>query len=134
MLNTASSVSAGDWLSTTIYRRLWGRHAGIDSPFSVSGPALPAGWHTLVQVWDGREVRQYVNGIRTSTTAVTATGAWTLRRLGRQYFTSQRWSRLTCRASARSAGLGRCHGRPLEREPARDTVAGSGCSEGGGGR
>jgi len=27
-------------------------------------------------VWDGQQVRQYVDGLRTDTVAVTATGSW----------------------------------------------------------
>ena len=54
------------------------RHANINSPTSSAGPLITAGWHTLARVWDGREVRQYVDGLRTNTTAVTATGSWPL--------------------------------------------------------
>ena len=69
--------------------RLWGRHANVDSPASSNGPLITAGWHTLVRVWDGQEVRQYVDGLRTSTTATTATGGWTLHRWGWQVSTGQ---------------------------------------------
>lgn len=46
--------------------KLWGRHANVDSPSSGSGPTITAGWHTLVRVWDGRQVRQYFGGLRTN--------------------------------------------------------------------
>jgi hypothetical protein len=46
-----------------------GRWRGVDSPASGSGPTITAGWHTLVRVWTGKELRQYVNGMRTDTTA-----------------------------------------------------------------
>ena len=62
--------------------RLWGRHANVDSPASGSGPTITAGWHTLVRVWDGQQVRQYVDGLRTNTVAVTATGSWTIYKWG----------------------------------------------------
>jgi hypothetical protein len=39
------------------------------------GP-ITAGWHTLVRVWDGQQVRQYVDGLRTKTVAMSATGSW----------------------------------------------------------
>lgn len=45
---------------------------------SGNGPTITAGWRTLVRVWDGREVRQYVDGLCTNTTAMTATGSWTI--------------------------------------------------------
>jgi hypothetical protein len=41
-------------------------------------------------VWlAGREVRQYLGGLRTNTTAVTATGSWTLYRWGWQFTGSE---------------------------------------------
>ncbi len=69
--------------------KLWGRQANVNSPASGSGPLITAGWHTLVRVWDGREVRQYVDGLRTNTTAVTATGSWPLYRFGYQFTGSE---------------------------------------------
>jgi hypothetical protein len=69
--------------------RLWGRQANVNSPASGSGPLITAGWHTLVRAWDGREVRQYVEGLRTNTTAVTATGGWPLYRFGYQFTASE---------------------------------------------
>ena len=42
-------------------------------------------WHTLVRVWDGQQVRQYVDGLRTNTVAVTATGSWTIYKWGWQF-------------------------------------------------
>lgn len=68
---------------------LWGRHAGVNSPASGSGPLITAGWHTLVRVWDGREVRQYVDGLRTNTAAVTVAGSWTINKWGWQFSSSQ---------------------------------------------
>jgi hypothetical protein len=73
----------------TSFGKLWGRHAGVDSPASGNGPTITAGWHTLVRVWDGREVRQHVDGLRTDTTPVTASGSWTIHRWG-QFAGSQR--------------------------------------------
>ena len=46
----------------------------VGSPSAGSGPSIAAGWHTLVRVWD-RQVRQYVDGLRTNTVAVTAAGS-----------------------------------------------------------
>jgi hypothetical protein len=65
--------------------KLWGRHANLDCPTESNGPAITPGWHALVRVWTGRELRQYVNGSRTDTTVVTATGSWTIYRLGWQF-------------------------------------------------
>jgi hypothetical protein len=47
--------------------KLWGRNANVDSLSSGGGPMIAAGWHTLVRVWTGQQVRQYVNGVRTDT-------------------------------------------------------------------
>jgi hypothetical protein len=44
--------------------RRWSRQANVNGPASGSGPLITAGWHTLARVWDGREVRQYVDGLR----------------------------------------------------------------------
>ena len=108
--------------------RLWGRQANVNSPASGSGPLITAGWHTLVRVWDGREVRQYVDGLRTNTTAVTATGSWPLYRFGYQ-FTGRRGARRGLRAVLRCLRrrLGRRDGRPLECQSARHALAGDGC-------
>jgi hypothetical protein len=38
-------------------------------PGSGSASTITAGWHTLVRVWDGQQVRQYVDGLRPNTTA-----------------------------------------------------------------
>jgi len=65
--------------------RFWGRHANVDSPAFVSGPSITAGWHTLVRVWNGQQVRQYIDGLRTNTTATSATGGWTIYRWGWQF-------------------------------------------------
>ena len=65
------------------------RHADAESPSSGNGPLITASWHTLVRVWDGREVRQYVDGLRTNTSAVAATGAWTIHRWGCQFRSRQ---------------------------------------------
>jgi len=54
----------------------------VNSPSSGNGPLITAGWHTLVRVWTGREIRQYVDGLRINTVAVTATGSWTIYRWG----------------------------------------------------
>ncbi len=69
--------------------RLWGRHANVDSPSSSNGPLITAGWHTLIRVWDGQQVRQYLDGRRTNTVAVTATGGWSIYKWGWQFFGSQ---------------------------------------------
>ena len=50
----------------------------VDWISSGSGPTITAGWHTLVRVWGGQQDRQYVDGLRTNTVAVTATGGWIL--------------------------------------------------------
>jgi hypothetical protein len=42
-----------------------------------------------VRVWNGQQVRQYVDGLRTSTTATTATGSWTIYRWGWQFTGSE---------------------------------------------
>jgi hypothetical protein len=86
----SGSSSNGSYLWMTSSGKLWGRHADADSPASGNGPTITAGWHTLVRVWDGQEVRQYVDGLRSNTTAVTATGAWTIHRWGWQFAGSQR--------------------------------------------
>lgn len=85
----SGASSTGTWLWMLSSGRLWGRQANVDSPASGSGPLITAGWHALVRVWDGQQVRQYVDGRRTSATAVTATGAWSLHRFGWQFLTSQ---------------------------------------------
>lgn len=46
-------------------------------------------WHTFVRVRDGREIRQYLDGLRTNTVAVTATGSWRIYRWGWQFSGSQ---------------------------------------------
>jgi Concanavalin A-like lectin/glucanases superfamily len=71
----SGSADIGNWLWMLSGGRLWGRHANVNSPASGNGPPITAGWHTLVRVWDGQEVRQYVDGLCTNTTAVTATGS-----------------------------------------------------------
>ena len=38
---------------------------------------------------DGQRVRQYLDGLRTNTTAVTATGGWSIYKWGWQFFGSQ---------------------------------------------
>jgi hypothetical protein len=70
-------------------KRLWGGHANVDSPGSGSGSTITAGWHTLVRVWSGQQVRQYIDGLRTNTVAVTATGGWTIYRWGWQFTGSE---------------------------------------------
>jgi hypothetical protein len=85
----AGAASNGGWLWMLSSGRLWGRHDGINSPSAASGPLITAGWHSFVRVWDGREVRQYVDGVRFTTTPVTATGSWTIHRLGWQIFTHE---------------------------------------------
>jgi hypothetical protein len=65
--------------------QLWGRHANLSSPGSGSGPTFTAGWHTLVRVWDGQRVRQYLDGLRTNTVVVTASGSWTIYMWGWQF-------------------------------------------------
>jgi hypothetical protein len=61
----------------------------VGSPSSGSGPSIAAGWHTLVRVWDGQQVRQYVDGLRTNTVAATASGGWTIYEWGCQFSGSQ---------------------------------------------
>jgi hypothetical protein len=85
----AGSSSSGTWLWMLSSGRLWGRHANVDSPASGSGPTITAGWHTLLRVWDGQQVRQYVDGLRTNTTATTATGSWTIYRWSWQFTGSE---------------------------------------------
>jgi hypothetical protein len=54
--------------------QLWGRHANLASPGSGSGPPSPwAG--SLLRVSEGQHFRQYVDGLRTNTVAVTASAA-----------------------------------------------------------
>ena len=65
--------------------KLWGRQAKVNSPASGSGSLITIGWHTLVRVWDGQEVQQYVDCLRTNTTAVTVMGGWPLYRFGYQF-------------------------------------------------
>ena len=85
----SGSANTGNWLWMLSGGRLWGRQANVNSPASGSGPLITAGWHTLARVWDGQEVRQYVDGLRTNTTAVTATGSWPLYRFGYQFTGSE---------------------------------------------
>jgi hypothetical protein len=40
-------------------------------------------------VWDGQQVRQCVDGLRTNTVAMTATGGWSIYRWDRQFSGSQ---------------------------------------------
>jgi hypothetical protein len=58
-------------------------------PASGDGPTITAGWHTLARVRDRQEVRQYVDGLRTNTTAVAAAGSWTIHKWGWQLTSSQ---------------------------------------------
>jgi hypothetical protein len=53
------------------------RFANVDSRAYGSGPTITAGWHALVRVWSEQQVRQYVDGLYASTTAV-ATGSWSI--------------------------------------------------------
>ena len=85
----SGSSSNGIWLWVVSSSRLWGRHANVDSPSSGSGPTITAGWHRLVRVWDRQQVRQYVDGLRTNTVAVTAIGGWTIYRWGWQFTGSE---------------------------------------------
>ena len=85
----SGSANTGNWLWMLSGGKLWGRQANVNSPASGSGPLITAGWHTLARVWDGQEVRQYVDGLRTNTTAVTATGSWPLYRFGYQFTGSE---------------------------------------------
>ena len=62
-----------------LLRQALGPHASVDSPASGSGPTITADW-PLVRIWDGQQIRQYVDGLRTNTVAVTATGSWTIYR------------------------------------------------------
>ena len=69
-----------------LLRQALGRHANADSPASGSGPTISAaGWHTLLRVWDGQQVGQYLDGLRTNSTATTAIGNWTIYRCGWQF-------------------------------------------------
>jgi hypothetical protein len=81
----SGSSNTGNWLWMTSGGKLWGRHANVNSPASSAGPLITAGWHTLVRIWDGQQVRQYVDGLRTNTIAMTATGSWSLYRFGYQF-------------------------------------------------
>ncbi len=40
---------------------------------TYNGLLATIGWHTLVRVWNGRQVRRNVNDLRTNTTVTTAT-------------------------------------------------------------
>lgn len=73
-----------------LLRQALGPPRNVDSPASGNGPLIPAGWHTLVRGWDGQQVRQYIDGLRTNTTAVTAAGSWTIYRWGWQFTGSQK--------------------------------------------
>ena len=53
----SGSSSDGNWLWMTSSGRLWGRHTNVNRPPSSNGPLIAAGWHTLVRVWTGREIR-----------------------------------------------------------------------------
>jgi hypothetical protein len=59
------------------------------APRSGSGPTITAGWHTLARVWDGQQLHQYVDGVRTNTVAVTGIGSWTVYKWGWQFSGSQ---------------------------------------------
>ena len=48
-------------------------------------PAITPGWHAPVEVWDGREVRQYVDGLRTNTSATSSTSSCTIYLYGRLF-------------------------------------------------
>ena len=70
--------------------RLNGRHAGLNSPVSGSGPLIStAGWHALTRTWDGQQVRQYIDGLRVSTFSTTLTGSFSIYRFGWQFDTAQ---------------------------------------------
>jgi hypothetical protein len=69
--------------------KLWGRQANVNSTSSSNGPLITAGWHALVRAWDGQQVRQYVDGLRTNTVAVTATGGCTIYKWSWQFSGSQ---------------------------------------------
>jgi hypothetical protein len=99
----SGSSSNGNWLWMTSSGRLWGRQANVYSPSSSNGPLITAGWQTLVRVWDGQQVRQYVDGLRTNTVAVTATGIWSIYKWGWQFFSSEALDEAYVPSSARSA-------------------------------
>jgi hypothetical protein len=81
--------------------QLWGRHANPASFGSGSGPTFTAGWHTLVRVWDGQRVRQYLDGLRTNTVVVTASRSWTIYMWGWQFSGIMCSMRCTYPSSAR---------------------------------
>jgi hypothetical protein len=102
---------------------LGGRHANVDSPASGSGPTITAGWHTLVRVWDGQQVCQYVDGLRTNTVAATATSGWTIYRWGWQFTGDEGLDQAYVPFFGVRRRLGGRHGRKVERRPARDSLA-----------
>ena len=107
--------------------KLWGRQAKVNSPASGSGSPITIGWHTLVQ-------------------SLGRAGGPAVRRLpAHQYHGRDRHGRLAAlpvrlsvyrqRATRRGVRpilrclrrrLGRRHGRPLKRQPARHAVVGEG--------
>ena len=131
----SGSANTGNWLWMLSGGRLWGRQANVNSPASGSGPLITAGWHTLARVWDGREVRQYVDGLRTNTTAVTATGSWPLYRFGYQFTGSEALDEAYVPFfGAFGAAWDDAMVARWSANPARHAVAGDGCGVRGGGR
>jgi len=63
---------------------------------SGSGRNITAGWRTLVRVWTGREICQYVDGHAPNPVAVTATSSWSINRQGGWQFSGSQT--LTCRS------------------------------------
>jgi len=67
-------------------RALLTQRAPASKPTSA---ALLRQRHTLLRAWDGQPVRQYVDGLRANTVAMTATGGWTIYRWGWQFIGSE---------------------------------------------
>jgi hypothetical protein len=58
------------WLSSVVQT--------ATAPAYGSGPTITGGWHCAGRIWTEQQVRQYVNGLHTSTTATIATGSWSI--------------------------------------------------------
>src|ERR687892_2335582 len=87
-------------------------------------------WHTLVRVWDGQQVRQYFDGLRTNTTGTAAPAAGPSAGGVGRLLAARDAMRPTCLLRGVRGRLGRCHGRPLERQSPRHALAGNGCATG----
>ena len=120
----SGSANTGSWLWMLSGGKLWGRQANVNSPASGSGPLITPGWHTLARVWDGQQVRQYVDAPahqRHRRDRHRQLAPLPVRLSVHRRRDARRGLCTVLRRLRRS--VGRRHGRPLERQSARHALA-----------